>query len=832
MFKGLSEEEVNRRLTEFGYNDLPSSSSKNIWQIILDLIREPMLLLLISCGVLYFILGDQTEGSVLLSSIFIIIGITFFQHRKTEKALEALKKLSSPRVLVIREGIESRIPGRELVPGDIIIVNQGDRIAADSKILLNEQLILDESLLTGESFGVRKTGDDLRLFSGTMVTSGKGIAEVQHTGLHAQIGQIASSIKVLKSGETRLQTEMKSFIKILGLISILICVAVVVLFYISRGNLYQSILNGLAAAMAILPEEFPVVLTIFLALGAWRLSFKHVLTRKPAVIETLGSATVLCSDKTGTITKNEMSVAAVFNGSEILERSMFSSANSKISEIMQYAVFASDQKVFDPMEKAMFALSDELAANPEKSLKLIKEYAFDQETTIMTRVFEEEKSGDLLIASKGAPEKLLEYSSMEQEEMEQYISALDKLAEAGYRIIAIAAGETDDGLPESQLDFDFRILGLLAMQDPIREEVPEAMQQCRDAGVRVIMMTGDYALTAKSIGNQCKLKTERILTGTEIELFEDDELAEELKNVDIIARVKPAHKLRIVQALQANGEVVAMTGDGINDAPALKASNIGIAMGKKGTDVAREASDLVLLDDNFASIVSAIRAGRKIYDNLQKAMSYIISIHIPIIGLTLYPAFFSAVPVLLMPLHIVFMELIIDPICSVAFESEQEEKGLMNKPPRDNTLKFFTQRSFFTSIFNGFLILTSVLVLYNFSLSEGHSEGQIRTICFTNLILGNIFLILTRLSRTRSFLSVFREPNLPALLIIGIALIVLGLTTFVPGLRTIFSFEYTGFNHLIPALIASGGILLVLEGIKYINYLSGRTGLLNQKKKI
>lgn len=817
MYTGLKDLEVKEKLAKFGYNELPGSPAKNLWKIIWELVREPMLILLISCGVLYFILGDQTEGAILLSSIFVIIGITFFQHRKTEHALDALKKLSSPRVVVIRSGKEIRIPGRELVPGDIFILNEGDRISADAKILESNQLTLDESVLTGESIGVNKSNTENLLFSGTLVLSGKGIGEVIKTGVHAEIGQIAGSLSGLEEGNTRLQQELKRLFKILGIISVLICIAVIALFYLSRGNIYQSILNGLAASMALLPEEFPVVLTIFLALGAWRLSSKNVLTRKPAVIETLGSATVLCSDKTGTITKNVMSIAAIFNGNEIFYRDQFTLNEDNIVPIVSHAALASDKTAFDPMEKAVFALSEELASMHNTPFTLIKEYPLNQQLSMMTRVFEHPETKEILITAKGAPESILTHCKINEEDRTLITSALDKLASSGFRVIAVATAKSKSELPESQDAFQLDLLGLIAMQDPIRDEVPKAIEQCKEAGIRVIMITGDYPVTAVSIGKQCGLLTDEVLTGDEIETMEEQELMERIKKVEIIARVKPAHKLRIVNALKANGEVVAMTGDGVNDAPALKAADIGIAMGNKGTDVAREASSLVLLDDNFSSIVEAIRAGRKIFDNLQKAMSYILAIHIPIIGLTLFPAFISTVPILLMPLHIVFLEMIIDPICSIAFESEKEEQGIMKKPPRDKKVKFFGKSAILISLFQGLLILGSVLLLYMISVREGHSDEQIRTICFTSLILGNIFLIMTKLSKTRSFLSIFMEPNKPAIAILFVAAFVLGLITLVPDLQVLFSFSFPGYAHYLPALIAAGSILVLLESIKLIN---------------
>jgi len=818
MNKGLSDDEVKLRLNEFGFNELSSTRPKTIFKIILEVIKEPMFILLISCGLLYILLGDYKEGIILLSTILLIITITFLQHRKTEKALEALKKLSSPRTLVIRNGIEIRIPSREIVPGDIIIINEGDRISADGELLESTNLEIDESLITGESIPVIKNinSDKKSILNGTLVTKGRGVFKVLHTGHSTEFGKIGKTLDEIKEEATPLQAEMKKFIRNIGIIGAILCLSVVLLFYVTRGNFIQSILNGLSAAMAILPEEFPVVLTIFLALGSWRLSKKQVLTRKPSAIETLGSATVLCSDKTGTITQNKMVLAAISDGENFILKDEFSKNKASLSDLLFKCFLATTPNSIDPMEKAIIESKLE-NLNEVKSPDFIKEFSFSHELMAMTRIYKLAETTECLAATKGAPETIFDLCKLDSAIKQKYIAKVNELASSGLRVIAVASSRFDQkNIPENQTSIQLEFIGLIGLEDPIRPEVPSAIQECSTAGIRVIMITGDFPETALNIGKQIGLSEKGLLTGTQLEELSEKELDEKIKTISILARVKPEQKLRIVEALKRNGEIVAMTGDGVNDAPALKASHIGIAMGNKGTDVAREASSLVLLDDNFTSIVGAIRMGRKIFDNLQKAMSYILAIHIPIIGLTMIPAFFLHTPILLMPLHIVFMELIIDPISSIAFESEDEEKGIMNKPPRDPSKPFFGFKKIILSVFHGALLFLMVLIVLYMTKKEGHSENEVRAITFTALIIGNLFLILNKLSLTRSFIAVLFNKNWSAKLILITAFGLLCAILFFPTLSNLFSFQFPGFYHIAIAFISAFVLLFILELIKFI----------------
>ncbi|MHB1106265.1 MAG: cation-translocating P-type ATPase [Lutibacter sp.] len=821
MTKGLSSAEAAQRIKTLGFNELPTSHSKNILLIALEVIKEPMFILLISCGSLYLLLGDYTEGLILLCWVFVIIFITFFQHQKTEKALNALKKLSSPRALVIRDEKEIRIAGREVVPDDLVILNEGDRVPADGILQDCLNLTIDESMLTGESMPVTKTSQsendiNCRVFSGTLVVHGRGVMEVSKTGINTEYGKIGKSLQLIEQDQTNLQREMKTLIRNLFIAGAGLSIVVILAFYFTRGNFVQSLLNGLATAMAMLPEEFPVVLTVFLAIGSLRLSQKNVLTRKSSTIEALGSATVLCSDKTGTITQNKMEIASLFFKKELFHKSKFKENASNIQDILKVAFYASQNNTCDPMEKAIGVCFEKYVVKENVTYDLMKEYPLSNDLFAMTRILKLSDNA-YEVYSKGSPEAILSLCKLKNTEETSLFTQVQFMAEKGQRILGLSKAKWNNStFPDSQAGFNFEFIGFLGFEDPIRQEVPQSIKECYDAGIKVIMITGDYPSTAKSIALQVGMEKNRLmLTGTDLMNLSDKELKEKIKSVNIFARIVPEQKLQIIRALKANGEVVAMTGDGVNDAPALKAADIGIAMGGKGTDVARESSSLVLLDDNFSSIVSAIRAGRKIFDNLQKAMSYIIAIHIPIIGLTLLPAFFPGLPILLMPLHIVFMELIIDPVCSIAFESEKEEKGIMDRPPRKPNMQFFGFKKIFSSAAMGFLLLAMVVAVYFLAISENHTDGEIRAIAFSSLIIGNIFLILTTLSKTRNFIMVILEKNIALLVIIIAASGLMVLLISAPYLQSIFSFDYPGLSHFSISIIGAAIVLLILEIIKY-----------------
>lgn len=807
--KGLSAADIQRGREQFGYNELSSAQPKSLFAIALEVVKEPMFLLLIACSVLYMIIGDYTEGFIMLSTILIIVYITFYQHRKTERALEALKKLSSPRCVVLRDGEKIRIPGRELLPGDLVFLSEGDRVPADAEILETQHLSVDESLLSGESVAVNKSNiaPDNLIYSGTLITQGSAVARVLLIGQATKFGQIGQSLAEITPQSTALQLELKKLIRNFAIIGILICISVVVMFYFKRGDFIQSLLNGLAASMAILPEEFPVVFTVFIALGAWRLSGKNVLTRQPSAIETLGSATVLCSDKTGTITENKMQLDALGLSSGFLLITEQSITQTTSHAIIEMAYKASAPQSTDAMEKAIEVRALNLNIAPEKS---IKTYPLQQSLLAMSLVYD--KGNHFEIYCKGAPETVFQLCQLKDEALINAHAMLKQLSEDGYRVLAVGSAKHEGALPEQQTGFTYHFEGLLGFTDPIRKEVPDAIADCRKAGIRVIMITGDYPLTARVIASKIGLPPE-VLSGSDIAAMNDEQLKEAMQTVAVCARVQPEQKLRIVKALQSKHEVVAMTGDGVNDAPALKAADIGIAMGNKGTDVAREASSLVLLDDNFASIVAAIRSGRKIYDNLQKALIYILAVHIPIIGLTLIPAFSLAFPILLLPLHIILMELIIDPMCSIAFETEQEEKDIMNRGPRPKDKAIFGWNKMLYAVLQGLLLLSMTIIVY---FQSGDQVEHSRSLTLTALVLGNLALILSNLSSSRYAIDIFKENNKTIMLLFTAALLMLLAIISLSPLQQIFKLSHPGYAYFLPAIIGAAALLLILELLKWM----------------
>lgn len=825
MIQGLDNKTAASHLLTYGYNELQLKEKRNLFRIVADFIKEPMFILLIVCSLLYIILGDYREGVILFAATLLVISITFFQSKKTEKALESLKNLSSPRALVLREGLQKRIPGREVVPDDIILLREGDRIAADASLLDYSNLLMDESLLTGESIAVEKNNFNTIVYSGTLILKGSGMAKVCSTGSKTKIGKIGTSLVSIQSDETRLQKELKMLIRNLFLIGMILSMLVIFAFYFTRHSFIQSLLNGLSTSMAILPEEFPVILTIFLAIGAWRLSKNNVLTRKPSAIETLGATTFLCVDKTGTITQNKMHLASIFSTNQYIEEKDFTNNSQLLFSIVQSAYYASSKNSIDPMEVEITNIFKEKQYNEIIGFEycLVKEYPFSNQFPCMSLVYEKRKGDSVnnesyFIFTKGAPEFIFDLCQMSQVDKETHKIILSSMANKALRVIGVAEATAVKGeLPNDQTAFDFKFKGLIGFEDPIRPEVPAAIKECLTAGIKIIIITGDFPLTAESIAKKIGLPLAAgIITGEILNKFSEKELSDTILSRTVFARVLPEQKLRIVNILKSKNEVVAMTGDGVNDAPALKSADIGIAMGNRGTDVAREASSLVLLDDNFASIVSAIKLGRKIFDNLQKAMSYVLAIHIPIIGLTLLPAFFPAFPIILMPLHIVFLELIIDPICAIAFESQEDERNIMTRPPRNPSIKFFGSNKILLSITKGTLLLITILAGYFFAVKQGHSVEEIRAITYTALIFGNFFLILSSLSFTSSFFYFFLGKNRIAKIILLVSTIVFIIILNSSLMQEVFSFKNPGILHFIPIMISTLTFLLVLEVLKYL----------------
>jgi len=829
---GLSEAEARARLEEDGANELPRPERRSPLRIVMEVLREPMLVLLLCGGLVYLVLGDLREALILLVFGAMSIVITVVQETRTERVLEALRDLSSPRALVVRDGARRRIAGREVVRGDLLVLGEGDRIPADAALVDARDLQIDESLLTGESVPVRKQvadkaasadhrpgGEDQPfVYSGSLIVRGEGLALVEATGPRSEIGKIGLSLRGLQAEPPRLQQQTARLVRLCFLGGAVVSLAAIALYGVLRGDWLQALLAGIAIGMAMLPEEFGVVLTVFMAMGAWRISQARVLTRRAAAIEVLGSATVLCTDKTGTLTQNQMSVAELrlLGGARMRpETAGRDDARPEFAELARCGALASSPEPFDPMEKALHLFAHAVLDDaPDGERTLAHSYGLRPELLAMTQVWRIAGRADLLACAKGAPEAIARLCRMNAADQESVRDAASAMAKDGLRVLGVAVAVCDDAaLPPSQEAFAFRFVGLVGLADPLRPHVPEAVGECRAAGIRVVMITGDYPATAVAIASQAGLDVRDVMTGDQVRLADDSELADRVGHVNVFARVLPEQKLRIVQAMKLNGEIVAMTGDGVNDAPSLKAAHIGIAMGGRGTDVAREASAIVLLDDDFGSIVSAIRLGRRIYDNLRKAMAFIFAVHVPIAGLALLPLVFG-LPLIFSPVHIAFLELIIDPVCALVFEAERGERDAMTRPPRRPDSELFSWALVGWSVLQGALAFALTAIIFVGALRSGLVADEARTLAFVTLVVCIVALVLVNRSFSASFASAFFRPN-PALIWIfaGVAL-VLATALLWPPASSLFRFGPLHADDLMITLGAGLLVLTVLELLK------------------
>ena len=843
-FLGLSSAEAAQRLVTDGGNELPSAKPRSLFAIAWTIVREPMFILLIACGSIYLVLGNKEDAAILLGSVVIIMSISFMQERKSERALDALRDLSSPRALVLRDGKQQRIAGREVVRGDLIFLVEGDRIPADAVLLNSQNIAVDESLLSGESVPVRKVssadatdkhdsntptemalpgGNDTPfVFSGSLVVQGKGQARVLGTGEKTALGKIGKALSTQETEPSHLQSETAHAVKVVALSSIVLVVILAVWYGISRGDWLNGILAGLTLAMSILPAELPLILTIFLGLGAWRIAKKRVLTRRISAIEMLGAATVLCVDKTGTLTENRMALAQIvvqdnaylFQDAASAEAKNFPEA---FHETLEFSMLSSHRDPFDPMEKAIQATGQAALAGTEHlhaTWKLIEEYPLSPELLAMSRVWQSPDLAEYVIAAKGAPEAIIDLCHLSAEDAQAISAQVNKVAEQGLRVLAVAkAAFKHSALPAIQHDFTFHLLGLIALADPLRPTVKPAIAECHAAGIRVIMITGDYPATALSIAAQSGLDAHAgVLTGPELNALDEQQLSERLQHVSVFCRVQPEQKLRLVNALKQAGEIVAMTGDGVNDAPALKAAHIGIAMGGRGTDVARESAALVLLDDDFSAIVAAVRLGRRIVDNIRKAVVFIIAAHIPIAGMSMFPVMLGW-PLILLPVHIVFFELMIDPTCSIVFEAEPEEMNVMSRPPRSANTKIFDAQLLRLGVEQGVVLLIVLLSVYLTSQWLGLAVEQARALTFTAMIVGDIWLIFINRSWSVPLRRSFSLPNPALWWVVSAGLGMLGLALFLPFMNTLFHFSAPPLTDLLVTIGAVSLSLLLIGSV-------------------
>jgi P-type Ca2+ transporter type 2C len=820
---GLESFTATSRLEAEGPNELPHEPPRTALRIALEVVKEPMFLLLVAGGAVYLVMGEPLDASLLLAFVVVIFGITVVQERRTERALEALRELANPKARVLRDGQEKTIPGREVVRGDILLVSEGERVTADGIVREGANVSVDESLLTGESVPVRKvasvsarearspgTDDPSSIFSGTLVVAGQGLVEVTATGPRSELGRIGAALGALKSERTPLERETHRLVRYFAFIALSTSILIAVVYALLHGNTAlawkDAILGGIATAMSLLPEEFPVVLTIFLALGAYRISRQNVLPRRISAVEALGSATVLCVDKTGTLTLNEMTLHALdAEGERVEVASDVSSWTGAHRALLTSALFASKSDPFDPMERALQVAStrgEGTTDGPGAEWKLMFEYPLTSEL-LAVRYLWSHPNGEFLLAAKGAPEAIFSLCALDSGRKAQLEERVRELGEQGLRVLAVAerrAHESDSltSSHDASRSPPLQLLGFLGFEDPLRPEVPRAVEECRRAGIRVIMITGDSPVTAATIAKKAGLiGSTRVLTGPMLRQMEDSQLRDEARETNVFARVVPEQKLRLVQALMAQGEVVAMTGDGVNDAPALKAAHVGIAMGGRGTDVAREAAALVLLDDAFSSIVRAVELGRRTFDNIKKAFAFILAVHVPIAGLAIASALLPSAPLLLLPVHIVFLELVIDPACSIIFEYEAPEADVMARPPRARGARLFSPSMIATSLLQGSSALLGCGIVFYWAIQR-HPFELVRTLTFTALVAAMLSLIVINRSWSRPLPSVLRTKNPAYWWLTGATLVLLLVVGLVPQAARVF--------HMTVAPIADLGV--------------------------
>ena len=817
---GLTQALAEARLEEEGPNRLPDRDRRSFGAILLEVLREPMFALLLAAGAVYLALGDPKEAWLLMVFACLSISISVAQQLRSERVLAAMRDLAAPVSTVMRDGKRLRLSSTLLVRGDIVEIAEGQRAPADGLLRQGDEIEVDESLLTGESVPVRKRatlgtpapaapgGDDTPfVFAGSLVVRGLGLAEVTATGPRSALGKLGHALESIVSQPSKLVRETRRLVRLVGAVGFAVCLAVVVLFGLSREGWLNGVLAGVALGMAMLPEEFPLVLSVFMVMGTWRLSRAKVLTRQASAIEALGAATVLCTDKTGTLTQNRMRLAAAWTPEGLGEWGTGEPLPASARPLARAGLMASAVHPFDPMEQAFHdACAGWDAPAGERTLE--KAFGLSRELMAVSQVWAEPGRAPRYIAAKGAPEAIIRLCALAPGEAAKVLSAVERMAAQGMRVLGVAEGFAPASWTPAA-GAPLNLLGLLGLADPLRPDAAAAVAQCRAAGVRVAMITGDYPATALAIARQLGIQAGRAVTGAELDRLTDAELAGRIGEARVFARILPEQKLRIVRALQAAGEVVAMTGDGVNDAPALKAADIGIAMGGRGADVARAAADLILLNDDFASIVGAMRLGRRIYDNLQKAMGFILAVHVPIAGLALAPLLLG-LPVFLAPAQIAFLEMVIDPLCSIAFEMEPEEAGVMRRPPRAPDTPLLPRRRMVEGLGQGLLALAAGGGVYAFTLWEGLGMDAVRTVTFLALVLSVFALVIA----SRSFGSVvgaLLRPNLPLALILAGALGAVALVVGLPPLRALFHFALIGPADVAVAVGAAGAALLGLD---------------------
>ena len=800
--EGLSDSEVLASRKKFGTNILESKKKNLYVEAILGLLKEPMVILLLVAATLYFFTGNTGDGIFLAVAIVLVAAISWYQDAKTHNALEKLKELSQPNCKVIRNGKIVEIKSQDVVVGDFLMVDEGSTIVADGTIVHSNDFSVNESILTGESFSVEKNAASTsnEIFMGTQVAGGLAIAEITAIGNQTKVGKIGKSIEDISSEKSTLELQINNFVKKMVILGTIIFLLVWGINYFNTGIFLDSLLKALTLAMSVLPEEIPVAFTTFMAIGAWRLMNLGVIVKQMKTVESLGSATVICVDKTGTITENKMRLDKIYT----LETDKINSVEETLSnsekELIVTAMWASESIPFDTMEQSLHSFYEGIAENDNRpNFKMVHEYPLGGKPPMMTHIFENAE-GYRIIAAKGAPEALMAVSNLSESEKETLKKKITDLAAQGYRVLGVGISKFDGtNWPKKQQEFNFEFKGLVAFYDPPKKNISKVFQDFYNAGIAVKIITGDIAETTAAIARKVNFKgCEEVVSGDELVNLDNTELEKITSEKNIFARMFPEAKLKIINALKAQGHIVAMTGDGVNDGPALKAANIGVAMGTKGTEIAKQSASLILVDDDLSKMVNAVAMGRKIYSNLKKAIQYIISIHIPIILTVFIPLVLGWVyPNIFTPVHVILLELIMGPTCSIVYENEPLEKDLMFQKPRPFSSTFFNWSELFTSIIQGLAITVGVLAIYQIAVQNAGNEAVTRTMVFTALISANIALTFVNRSFIYSIFTTFKYKNNLVPLIIGITVAITLSLLFVPPFTKFFEFERLQLNQII-----------------------------------
>jgi Ca2+-transporting ATPase len=818
-FHGLSTKEVSERKRDTSHK---VSKQSELLIILKETVLEPIFILLIVSAVVYLLLGELAEAIFLMSAVLLVSAISFFQTYRSRRALSLLEVLTATKTKVIRDGEVREIKSEEIVKGDFLVSEEGSLLAADGIIVHSNDFAVNEAMLTGESLSVYKNTDkeNNKVYQGTLTVSGLAVYEVTAAGTESRVAKLAVLAKNIKTEKPPLYKQILSFVKAMTIVGLVCFLIVLAINYYQTNQFLESLLSALTLAMSILPEEIPVAFTTFMALGAWKLSKTGILVKGLNTVETLGASTVICIDKTGTITENRMELSAVFSyktGETFTESDL--RTQTTLNEVVEFGMWASEPIPFDPMEIALHEFYKKHVTSDERQeYSMVHEYPLGGQPPMMTHLFEN-KQGNRIIAAKGAAEQIMNVSRLKIDEKEKITKKIVELASSGYRILGVARAQFNgNSFPSNQQDFEFTFIGLLAFYDPPKPNIENVFKQFYDAGIAVKIITGDNALTTSTIAKQCGFRNaEKTLDGKDLINLSDKELNNAANDCNIFTRMFPEAKLRIIEALKQNGEVVAMTGDGVNDSLALKSAHIGIAMGKKGSEVAKQASSLILIDDDLVHMVEAIAIGRRIYENLKKAIQYIISIHIPIILIVTVPLLlFWKYTNIFTPVHVIFLELIMGPTCSIIFENEPIEPDSMNKSPRKLSTSFFSFNELFMSIIQGIVITGFCLGLGYYYMENEHTIAEVRTIIYTTLIFSNIFLTLSNRSFYYSVLTTIQYKNVLIPLILSVSLIILLLSIYFTPFQNIFQFVPLEAIDLTFCLIAAFVGVMWVEIVKFL----------------